>query len=175
MRTELLKRREEDEAERRERRPRTPPRTAAIWVAFITLATVLFVAAFLMSQMADFGARSRQAEPRAALLHVYQLQQVHAGMTGAYGRTFREIGFSPPARSRYTYFMFDDVLRASAEGAAIPTSAALPPVLFKRFYKPAEGGFLAVAAGNIDGDPDLDIWVIDEKNQVENSVKDLDD
>jgi hypothetical protein len=176
MRTELLKRKEDEEFERTRRRPMAPPaRTASIWVLFVVLATSMFVAAFLMSQMADFGSRSRQAEARAALMHIYQLQQIRAGTTGAFGRTFREIGFSPQAGGRYTYFMFDDVLRASAEGAANPTCAEFPTALFKRFYKPAEGSFTAVAAGNIDGDPGLDIWVVDEKNRLENAQDDLND
>lgn len=176
MRTELLKRVDEDEAEREKRRSRTPRRTtASVWAVLITMVTVLFVSSFLLSQMADFGTRSRQAEARAALMHILQLQRVRAGTTGAYGRTFREIGFDAPPGSRYTYFVFDDVVRAQAEGAANPASAQFPPALFRRFYNPPPDGFVAVAAGNIDGDSKLDIWVIDDQNRMENVVSDLDD
>ena len=176
MRTELLKRREGDDDADRERLPARPPaKMTSVWVAFITLATILFVSGFLMSQMANFSARSRQAEARAALMHLVQLQRVRAGTTGAYGRTFRDTGFSAPEPGQYTYFMFDDVLRAGAEGAAHPASAEFPPALFQRFYKPPPGGFVAVAAGNIDGDPGLDIWVIDDQNRLENVSNDADD
>jgi type IV pilus assembly protein PilE len=81
--------------------------------------------------------RARQVEAPAALNEVKRLESMYFAFNGGYG-TLDEIGYHPTASLRY-YTMTLEL---------IPSSNGQP------------ASFKATAAGNVDSDPDDDIWTI---------------
>jgi len=81
--------------------------------------------------------RARQVEAPVALNEVKRLESMYFAFNGGYG-TLDEIGYHPTSPLRYYTVTLE----------LIPPSNGQP------------ASFIATAAGNIDSDPDLDIWTI---------------
>ena len=81
--------------------------------------------------------RARQVEAPVALNEVKRLESMYFAFNGGYG-TLDEIGYHPTATLRYYTVTLE----------LIPSSSGQP------------ASFKATASGNIDLDPDLDIWTI---------------
>ena len=81
--------------------------------------------------------RARQVEAPVALNEVKRLESMYFAFNGGYG-TLDEIGFHPTAPLRYYTVTLE----------LIPPSNGQP------------ASFISTAAGNIDSDPDEDIWTI---------------
>jgi len=81
--------------------------------------------------------RARQVEAPVALNEVKRLESMYFAFNGGYG-TLDEIGYHPATALRYYTVTLD----------LIPPSNGQP------------ASFIATVAGNIDSDPDEDIWTI---------------
>ena len=81
--------------------------------------------------------RARQVEAPVALNEIKRLESMYFAFNGGYG-TLDEIGYHPNAPLRYYTVTLE----------LIPSSNGQP------------ASFVATAIGNIDSDPDLDVWTI---------------
>lgn len=87
--------------------------------------------------------------------------------------SFQDIGWSIEPPFRYTFFISETEYRGKP-----PSELGItPPVDFAAFGAPQAGaddaGFIAVAIGNLDRDPGLDVWWIDQTGEATNIVNDV--
>ena len=138
-----------------------------IVVAIIGLLSSIAIPNFL-----KFIAKARQSEARTNLGAIYVAQMSYFGTAGTFaGKTdskgldaFAQIGWDPrsPGVMRYAFIMDEAII---LPGHNPPSS--LPPAIAS-----SEFGFTAIAAGNIDSDPFVDVWGINDQKIIENRVPD---
>jgi hypothetical protein len=123
------------------------------------LAAVGVLAARFVPDLFKQEARTKQPEARANLLAIHARVQVFEQEKGVKPRTFKEMGYSPAyGRRVYTLIYRQDILDGDGGRRLIPASLATDPSILD-----AE----AVAVGNLDVDPTLDVWAIDAKGTVD--------
>jgi hypothetical protein len=83
-------------------------------------------------------------EPKSDLSSIFTSQVTYFGEEDTYASSLQALGWVPEDGARYTYTMVE----ASATH------------------------FLARAEGNIDKDPTIDVWVINEERELKNTVND---
>jgi ankyrin repeat protein len=82
-----------------------------------------------------------------------------------YGLTFKEIEWMPEGESRYAYFLAQDVIQPKLGG-----SYKLPQGIKSEIMAQ---GFTIIAVTNLDDDPTLDVWAINEKKELKNLSDDV--
>ena len=128
----------------------------------VFVAVIGILAAIAIPNFLKFQARARQSEAKANLKGIYVANRAHYAETGVGAQTFEEMGFELEPGHRYTYFYAESVIGTEP----LPQSVAT-------FSNPQTGEFQAVAVGNIDGDPTLDVWVINAESELSNLSDDV--
>lgn len=123
------------------------------------------LAAIAIPNFIKFQSRAKQSEAKMNLKAIYNAEQSSYAENGSFATTFEAMGWVQYDEARYTYYIGSDVIESTKQ-----PPEALPPGV--ESYVNAEG-FRAVAVGNIDGDPTLDVWVIDHENRLENVINDI--
>ena len=135
------------------------------------------VGAIAIPNFKKFQQRSRRSEAKVNLKALLVAQMSYHAETGRYCPTFAECAFSIEPGATYLYFMgpneaqggdaadSPDLLRMQA--AMVLDQLGIEPGVHAQ-------GFRAVAIANLDRDQDLDVWMIDESNNLVNLVNDLD-
>jgi type IV pilus assembly protein PilA len=165
----------------REKGPQFRPSIALlalnIWLIIVLLSLTLAVPNFLR-----FNTRAMQAEARMNLWAIFTAQMAYYGETNTYaGRSgengsgaFTDMGWAPQGNTRYAYYAGGDYIAPTRPEITIP-------------YRPGESwiypirpeasgsGFTVIAVGNVDGDPCLDVWMINDEKQLTNLVNDTND
>ncbi|WP_414654174.1 type IV pilin protein [Hyalangium sp.] len=137
-----------------------------------SVAVVGVMAAIAIPNFIKFQARARQSEVQTNLKAAYTSQRVYFQEKDRYGRTFEEIGFAPEKGRRYTYCMGKQCLpcdRADCKVAPPPS----PCQGLTSVGKSPQEGFSVCAYSNLDTDDTWDVWVVDQKGEVENLSNDL--
>ncbi len=137
---------------------------AAIVVGIMWM-VVAILAAIAIPNFMKFQARAKQSEAKANLVAIYTAEQTKHAEDGAYVGRFTQLNWRPETGARYTYYIGQDSV--SAGGTAQPLPGEVETYVRK-------DGFRAVAVANIDGDDTLDVWVIDEKHDLQNLSNDSD-
>ncbi len=102
--------------------------------------------------------QSSVSEDLRALLRAERLYRAGRDTYG----TLKELRFQPPHGQYTIYLAPDDVLPATRDKVTV--TDPLPPELQPAL---AETAFTAVAVGNLDDDPDLDVWTVNDAGQIE--------
>ena len=154
----------------------------------IVVAIIGILAAIAIPNFIKFQARSKQSEAKANLKAVYTAQKAFFQEKDRFSTLTGEVGFEPERNNRYAYFLSSTVTlegRSTSTIAAATTYTGIAVDTFKygsaadvaaapttgvctggALGVSATGGsnggpvFGALAAGNIDADPTLDIWTI---------------
>ena len=115
----------------------------------------------------------RQSAAKRQLRSMAELQQRYFADHGHYCSSFAECGVkndAPP--SGYLFFLSRE--EVWGEGPAALRTAARFALEQQRVQPHVESsGFVIAAAGNLDGDPQLDVWVIDELMRLVHVSNDL--
>lgn len=110
----------------------------------IELVLVLLITAILMGIAIPiyqyFMKKAKQVEAQLALKEIVRLERIYYADHDRYSDSISDIGFSPMQPLNYYKIVIDPISNPNK--------------------------FTARAEGNIDGDPDLDIWLINEKEII---------
>ena len=107
---------------------------------------------------------SKQAQAKAGLEQIYFREIEYFHKNNSYTGSTEIIDWHPGPDDTYVYFIGKDSIRGGeAKDCEIP----------KDILSYADtNGFQAVAVGNIDRDPTLDVWRINENKEIKNIVND---
>ena len=134
---------------------------AAMAAPVVLLPIVVVVAIIAVPNFAKRRARAHQEECKAQLVAIHEAQRQLFAREQRYTDSFAELGFTPPADGRYSYFLGSSVLEAKVPGAAAYRAALTDLPL-----QPGVQGqcpqceVTAACVGNADQDATLDVWVI---------------
>jgi len=123
------------------------------------------LAAIAVPQFAKYQARARQREAPTGLMQVQVAQMSYRERHSAWCPDVTACGLGDLSGTRYVYFLTDvDVRggdRADDRDGLIARARTAMGTLGLQPRMGADG-FLAVAAGDLDDDEDIDLWTIDE-------------
>jgi type IV pilus assembly protein PilA len=111
----------------------------------IVVAIIGILAAIAIPNFLRYQAKSRQSEAKTNLGSIFTNETAYFAEYDHYGSAIDSIGWAPEGKTRYAY------------GITNTTST----------------GFTAEASGNIDTDPTIDIWRIDQTKQLTNPSNDV--
>ena len=110
---------------------------------------------------------TKQSEANFNLKQVYKSQIAFYAKHHIYASLFKELEWKPEGMNRYSYFLPGEEIPATAPGRG-------PFSMPENFQAGAsQTGFTAVAVGNVDNDATLDVWTINEKNELRNWINDI--
>jgi hypothetical protein len=107
---------------------------------------------------------AKASEVESALAAALAAQADFFAKNNAYADTFAKLGWKPPEGHAYAYFLPGEVIQPAAGGPFQPIGGLAPSV--------ATDGFVILAVGNLDKDPTLDIWQVDQTKEVRRVVDD---
>jgi len=136
----------------------------------VVIAIIAFLAMIAVPNFNRFLAKAKRAEAYMNLNAIYVAEKAHCADHGTYSDVLigeGGIGWKPEGKTYYTYgFMGAEgknnfVGKLGASGSSLQGSRA------------DKTSFVAVAAGDIDGDGDIEIITIDENNDIKMVHDDL--
>jgi type II secretory pathway pseudopilin PulG len=129
---------------------------------------VLLILVFLgLPEFLGNRERAKQDEAKKNLPQIFERQEQYKAKNGKYAQTFKELGWKPTGEIKYKYFLSP---QESMKGGCPSCDYALPAGI-----KPnvADDSFTIVAVSNIDCDPTLDVWSINNQKLLVNDVDDV--
>lgn len=142
--------------------------TLVLGLVYVPVVGIL--AAIAIPNFLKFQARSKQSECQANLKSAWSAQQAYFGEKNEWGKTAREIGFTPETGTRYLYQISPDSV-VPATRSTLPTAAlqaGFPPGLVDLLgsHGQCPDCVLTMAcAGNIDNDPAVDVWSVSSQQR----------
>ncbi len=135
-------------------------------MAALGLGSVVFVVglafsySWVQARRAD-RIRALQQSASEDLRALLRAERLYRASTDTYG-TFKELRFTPQHGYYTLYLGPDDLLPGKRKGETVidKLPADLQPSV-------SESSFLAVAIANVDDDPDLDVWTLDDTGRIE--------
>ena len=137
----------------------------------IVVGGIGLLASVVIPSCLNYPRKARQAEAKTNLRNIWQAEKTFYDTHKRYG-TFEEIGFKPPQHARYTY----RIDQTGRPGTVIKGYSDVPDT-FDNSVVPSgfsATGFTATATANIDNDPTLDQWHVNDAKQDMNKA-DVDD
>jgi type IV pilus assembly protein PilA len=138
----------------------------------MAVSTVGILAAIAIPNFVKFQSRAKQSEVKANLKSAFIAQRMYEAEKDRWGKSFKEIGFAPEPGRRYTYCLGAECLPCDKEGCGLAPDPSPCKGITKVGRKTAEG-FTICAYGNVDNDPELDVWVIDQTGEPQQLNSDL--
>jgi type IV pilus assembly protein PilA len=147
----------------------------------IVVAIIGILAAIAIPNFLKFQAKSKQSEAKTNLKAIYTAETGYYGENNTYN-TFDKVNWQPVGTARYAYSLGTD------NGIASPTPGPGTSFLIQNTSAPlytdasfvtaparlvGSNSFWAGAVGNIDNDPGLDEWTINDNNSLVNQANDV--
>jgi type IV pilus assembly protein PilA len=151
--------------------------TLNVWLILALGGLVIAIPNFLR-----FSAKAPQSEAKTNLGAIFTTQVAYYGENNTYaGRAgengngaFYDMGWSPEGDTRYTYYAGGDYIAPTRPGVTMPFKPGKDWPYPIRPESTAHG-FTVLAIGNIDKDPCLDVWMMNDAKQLTNLVNDVSD
>ena len=148
--------------------------TVSLLITFL-----LFMGIVAFSNYLDFDAKAKTLEAKQNLQAIYQSQKAYFQIHHAYAggsQIFNLIHWKPESFTRYDFYMGSDK-RDNTNHLVYWMNPNLDYRSWPYSVLPGSSpsGFTAVAVGNIDNDPFLDIWYINDQGKLINLANDLRD
>ena len=121
-------------------------RGLSLMEVMITLVIVAIIAGLAYPRYQKMIARSKQTEAKTILQAIYVGQDLYKTMNQSYSEALETLDIEIPKDTKYRYSVV-----TKDKGAT----------------------YTAIAIANIDGDPTLDEWKIDQNNNLINSTNDV--
>jgi type IV pilus assembly protein PilA len=154
-----------------------------IFRSIVAVLITLSLFALSIPNFLKFSARAKQSEAKQNLLAIYKAYQTYHSSHGTYPRepsikigdeTFNCIsatGWAPPGPLRYTYECMGTPAYWPGYYAGKTPGSCLPPIATKA----TKDSFTVAACANIDNDPFIDEWTINDKGELINAMDDVTD
>jgi len=130
----------------------------------IVIAIVAILAAIAVPNFLSFVSKTRRSEVKSNLSAIYKAELSYFGEKDTFSPSFAEIRWVPVGVAYYTYTLGAE--EWGKDNTANPKPASVVPVA-------ADNVFLAFGWGNIDPDSTVDIWSINERNNIVSVVSDI--
>ncbi len=152
----------------------------------IVVAIIGILAAIAIPNFLAYQAKSKQSEAKVSLGALFT--SAVAYQAEVIPQTYMpvavaDIGWAPSGTPRYTFFYaignpVSATVPNAGPGAATAmnlglASCATPPAVGAWAVQASPNGFTVGAHGNIDGDPNCDIWFINNERQLSNQANDV--
>lgn len=146
------------------------------------------LASIAIPQFMSFRGRAQQAEAKANLGSVFKTQKALLGERNSYSDNLATLGWQPEGELHYIIGFTSDSTPASSglnDTAELASVTAISTrAMVHRFGLPlteadlptspvSQTAFTIGAAGNIDGDADLDRWTLNDANVLEAVTPDV--
>ncbi|MBI5696885.1 MAG: DUF2628 domain-containing protein [Nitrospirae bacterium] len=142
-----------------------------VWIAAAVtgIAILGILAAIAIPNFVAYKGKAKQLEAKTNLAALRASQEAYLSANGLYASSFEYLDWTPAANSEgkktYSYFLSDaDVVPGDDGNATLPPGVEAGVETFH---------YRAVAAGNIDKDDTLDVWVVSDSGQPKNVVNDV--
>ena len=141
------------------------------------VAVVGILAAIAIPNFLKFQGRAKQAEVKSNLKAMFTALKSYYAEKGKYCTSFQQCGFQPESGAHYIYLLGP---KEMVGGDGAPDRGALrkqaEEALRDLGVRPSvtRDGFLVIGAGDPDGDGKLDVWSIDDQNNLINLMNDFD-
>ena len=129
-----------------------------IVVAIIGILAVIAIPNFMRYQ-----AKAKQIEAKNNLVAIHTGEIAYFAEYNGYVDDFNAIGFSVTGTSQRYYYEL-----GKASSGTLPLGCSESTL-----DNVTPNGFIAVAIGNIDGDPTCDVWTIDDQKTLTNVINDV--
>ena len=133
----------------------------------IVIAIIAFLAMVSIPSFKMFLAKAKRAEAYMNLNAIATEEKVYWAEHGTYSNSLNDIGWKQEGAIQYTYGF------GGTEGKNYITGSLKAPSSELQGAKADKTSFVAVAAGDIDGDGESDIISINEKNEIKIIKDDL--
>jgi type IV pilus assembly protein PilA len=151
--------------------------TPSIWTLLIYVLLVALVLSLLFRNFIYFEWKSKMSEAKTELGAIYNHQREYFSATNTYAggkQAFELLGWTPSSQHRYTYYCGDQIVSSSFELNPDPRFSVADWPLTITPQSSAQG-FTAMAIGNLDNDPFLDVWMINDKKGLTHLLDDTND
>lgn len=116
-------------------------------------------------------AKTKDSEAKWNLCAIFIMQVSYFGEYHRYGDRFDLINWSPEGRNLYCYYLGQDIiLNRKGEQPFCPRLSEWP---FSVRPGVSDKSFTAMAVGNIDNDPVVDVLYINDKKELKRGIKDI--
>lgn len=139
---------------------------------FVALAALTLAISMVWPNFFAHPNRTKHSEAKAGLRAVFSALKAKGSVEMKYAGSLSETAFAVDTGRRYALFYRDDVIQPDRPGHGPYSKRDFPPALVKYLDECKEREFVAVAIGNIDADPNLDVWAIDNRNYLVNVFDD---
>lgn len=145
----------------------------------IVVAIIAFLAVISVPSFSRFLAKAKRAEAYMNLSSIYAAQKAYWAEHGKYSDVLDGqggIGWKPEGYKgggQQEKFHYSYGFSSGSEGKNYFTGKLNAPSSALSLAKADNNGFIAVAAGDIDGDGELDILTVDENNDIQVVQDDL--
>ncbi len=119
------------------------------------LYTAGVIASLAVPQYLHHKFNAAEREAAGNLQEIYEEQAHFEVMNGRYANSFTELDWYPEGSTRYAYFLVTEQFQPDSGG---PYELPWDVDTYAR-----DKAFRAVAVANLDDDPDLDVWIVDEE------------
>jgi hypothetical protein len=114
-----------------------------------------------------FRSREKQIEAKQGLVTLYQAEQIYFERNGKYAKSFRDLDMTFTDNLRYAFFLSETEV-IQPHNISKPYSI---PAKYRAFVDDSQ--FQILAVGNVNLNPDLDVWAINERKQLRNLFDDV--
>jgi type IV pilus assembly protein PilA len=138
----------------------------------IVVAIIGILAAIAIPNFLKFQAKSKQSEAKTNLKGIYTAETGYFGENNAYSG-FDAANWQPVGVARYHYTLTGALTGNSSLEKGVDVTGSTAWVTTPALGAAPSQQFTAGAAGNVDNDGDLDLWIINDANVLTNSANDV--
>jgi len=136
------------------------------WEWLVLVAVVVLLTVIAIPNFMKYTTRSKQVEAKRNLKAIYNMQVAYKANHGVYADSFDDLNYKIVTDKLFVY-------QLGMGDSRIGNDVGDKEMVETLQKYGSEHGYAAVAVGNLDSDATLDIWVINEKDELVNAVNDV--